>query len=539
MTSTHLRSADEPVPASGAGASFRKPSSGLSRRTLVTGAAWSVPAVAFATATPAFAASVACNPGTHSTVGRGKLLSGSLFSINLDTLASVNGVLANSPAPRVSATGFDSAPAVGNPDDTFSNTLSISALSAIQISATGTTNGTVTPILSGLLPATVGAHNQYSFASSQGLSKGASGVVVNNGDTALTPNASYPDFGTLELKTLLTPLLTGAGATALAAIGNIQLQIGAIAGRAKWDVCASPALLSRDYLVNHLRLVITSGLLADLTTLIVNTLNTALAVQIGLGRVTITPKIITEGSNGASPIPSFANPALPLPAGATQPIQANLGSTTTANGIDPGTIVVDLATLMGSGSDPFGASVSPYLNGLPANSILFVDNSLTVPGNAVSNFIGKIPTTPAGTDGYGLLGGLWTRLLDAIALNVGPYNGTLRGALSSGNGAVSALVNTVLGILNTLFSVTLTTAVSNIDALLNNVFGWLSGTINITLNVQNVPSMNNSPSTAQAHNGPAAWNFAPRYDVAAIGVNAVSGNALAIYLARGSVGPNA
>lgn len=513
--------------------------SGLSRRTMMAGVAWTVPAVMLSTAAPAHAVSLTCHAGTHSTVGRGKLVSGTVFSINLDTLASVNGVRAKSPAPQGTETGYTSDGTTGDYDE-FANTLSITALQAIQIDATGLTNGTLTPILSNLLPANVGAHNQYSYAASEGLSKGAAGVVVDNGDTALTPNAAYPDFGTLELKTLLTPLL-GPAAIAAANVANLKLQIGAIAGRARWDVCAVPGQLTRDYLVNHLRLVIDSPVLASLTNLITTTLNTALALPILTGTVAIDTTVITNGSNGA-PRPAGANPSLPIPSGSTQPIQANLGSTTTANGIAPGSIVIDLATLMGSAaSNPFGGSAQPFLNGAPANSILFVDTSFAVPGSAISNFIGAIPATPGGT-GTGLQGELWSRLLDAIWLDVGPFEGTLRAALSSGNGAVQALVNTVVGVLSSLFSVTLATLLTaTLPAVFNTVFGWLTNIINITLNVQNVPAANTTPPTPAAHPGPAAWDFAPRYDVAAIGVNALAAipsGLLSLYLARGSVGPN-
>lgn len=519
---------------------------GLSRRTMMTGVAWTVPAVMLSTAAPAHAVSLTCHANTHSTIGRGKLVSGTVFSINLDTLASVNGVRAKSPAPQGTETGYTSDGTTGDYDE-FANTLSITALQAIQIDATGLTNGTLTSIFSSLLPANVGAHNQYSYAASEGLSKGAAGVVVDNGDTALQPDASYPDFGTLDLKTLLTPILGPAAITA-AGVANLNLQIGAVAGRARWDVCAVPAQLTRDYLINHLRLVIDSPLLATLTDLIATTLNTALSALILTGTVAIDATVITNGSNGA-PHPTGANPSLPIPSGPTQPIQANLGNTTTANGIAPGNIVIDLATLMGSAaSNPFGGSAQPFLNGAPANSILFVDTSFAVPGSAISNFIGAIPATPGGT-GTGLQGELWSRLLDAIWINVpavplvtAGYTGTLRGALSNGDGAVQAVVNTVVGALSSLFSVTLATILTvTLPAIFNTVFGWLTTVINITLNVQNVPAANTTPPTPAARPGPGAWDFAPRYDVAALAVNAlqaIPSGLLSLYLARGSVGPN-
>ncbi|MET0732972.1 MAG: choice-of-anchor G family protein [Casimicrobiaceae bacterium] len=516
---------------------------GVSRRAIMRGAAWTVPAVMLSTVAPAYAASLSCNANTYSTIGRGKLVSGSVFSLNLDTLVSVNGVRAKSPAPQGTEIGFDSDGSTGDYDE-FANTLSITALQAIQIDATGLTNGTVTPILSDLLPANAGAHSQYSYAASEGLSKGAAGVVVDNGDVALTPNATYPDFGTLELKTLLTPLLGGNDAAFIAAnVANLRLQIGAVAGRARWDVCANPALLTRDYLVNHLRLVIDSGLLVTLTDLISTTLTASLSALLLAGTVVIDSTVITNGSNGA-PQPTGANPSLPIPGGSTQPIQANLGSTTTANGIAPGTIVIDLSTLMGSAAtNPFGASAQPFLNGAPANSILFVDTSFAVPGSAIADFIGALPSTPGGTDGYGLQGELWSRLLDAIWISIGGFTGTLRTALSSNNILVQGVVNTVLGALNALFATVLTAILTvTLPAVFSTVFGWLTNVINITLNVQNVPEANNNPTTAVAHPGPAAWNFAPRYDVAAIGVNALSAipsGLLALYLARGSVGPNA
>ena len=78
--------------------------SGLSRRTMMAGVAWTVPAVMLSTAAPAHAVSLSCHANTHSAIGRGKLVSGKVFSINLDTLDSVNCVRAQSPGTETPET---------------------------------------------------------------------------------------------------------------------------------------------------------------------------------------------------------------------------------------------------------------------------------------------------------------------------------------------------------------------------------------------------------------------------------------------------
>lgn len=469
-----------------------------SRRALMRGAAWSVPVVAAAAvAAPAFA--VSCPPEWTSALGRGKVLSGGLFSADLDTLASVNGVIASAPT-MVTETGVQhSSSGEGDPDEHY-NPLSIELLSDINVDIGGV-GVALTSILSGLTPANVGLVNQYGLGDSTGISIGASGYVDNNGAVSARPSGGYPEMGRLNLKALLTPLLSGAGATFLANnVADLSLEIGALAGRARTEwtcVTESVSSLERDYLLANLRLTIESALVKNL----VSVLNTAvLGISIPLvGGLKVDATVLTNG---------------PLPSGTKQPIQADLAA---------GTITVDLGALLGG--DDFGANYSEWLNGRKANTLLFVDTP--IPSSALTNFLS------------GLITGLEDRLLDAVSVTILSNTGTLRSLLSIPviGDTLKLLIKTINGLFTNAGPVK--TALDAVSNLLSTVFGWLTDVINLRVNAQNLPEGNTSDS-ASLHAGPNRWQSLParRYDVAALGVSAVqNATLLDLFLGRGSVGP--
>ena len=101
-----------------------------------------------------------CSTATNfSTRGAGKLLSGSIGAINLDTLASVNGVVVNNGAsgPSVFPSGATS---LGS--DAYANPLQVTALSTIDANL-----GTLLQLP---LNTDAGALNQYAQAHSNGSS---------------------------------------------------------------------------------------------------------------------------------------------------------------------------------------------------------------------------------------------------------------------------------------------------------------------------------------------------------------------------------
>ncbi|WP_146079005.1 MULTISPECIES: choice-of-anchor G family protein [unclassified Rathayibacter] len=442
----------------------------FARRTVVAGAVWSVPAVMLAQS--ASAVSISCFPvGTvFQAVARGRLLSGFLGGVNLDTVAGVAGVTAI-------------APDQGNPA-VVTGGVNATVLNAINVNATGLT-GTLSSLLTLAAPATVGTLNQYASANTNGTVRGASGAITDAGQLALDSTAgSFPDFGTVNLRAILAAS-GGAGVAALLTnVTDLTLRIGALTGRASLQSACVPGSdnLQRDYQVGRLDLVLTSPTLTAITTAI----NTLLGAVVNLSGLGLTVTVDTTSVLGGS-IP-----------GGTQPIQAQLST-------NPATITVDLFSLLGGA--PGQGATSPYVNGLPPNSTLFVDNSLRVPGTAASSFTSA------------LLASLRTRLENLILINGTPL-------VSSGlGGAVQTVVNLALTALTPLLA-TLQ------NEVITPVFSALQDVIQIDVNAQN---RSTNPT------GPAALEALPvgRYDVAALYIRAVGlVNLLDLFIARGSVGPN-
>ncbi|KQQ05653.1 MULTISPECIES: choice-of-anchor G family protein [unclassified Rathayibacter] len=453
---------------------------GLTRRTVVATAAWSVPAIMVAQS--ASAAQVSCFPtGTlFQARARGRLLSGFLGGVNLDNVAGLQGE-------------FALVPDQGTPEVTRFGTTSVTALNTVQINATGLT-GALSTLLSVAAPSGVGALDQYARANINGSVRGAAGAVDNQGQLELnSASATFPDFGTIDLRRILT----GIGAPAAGLVGQVtdlRLQIGAVTGRAILDSTCIAGIenLQRDYQVTRLNLVAASPLLGTVVTLVGNTLDLLAGIALTTGTTITVDRTAVFAGN--------------LP-GAGQPIQAQLGVT-------PATITIDLLSLLGPapgqpGNTPFG-TYSAYFNSLPPNSTLFVDNNVALPAGAVAGF-----TTA-------LVAALLSRLQDNIRINGTP--------LRTATGTAAGLVNAAL---NTLLTVTLVPTLGLIQtALLTPLFSALSTLINIDVNAQNRST--NPP-------GPVVWDSLPvgRYDVAAIYIRALGVvNLLDLFIARGSVGEN-
>lgn len=545
---------------------------GLSRRTIMKGAAWTVPALMVATSAPAYALS--CVQGKWNALGRGKMLSGGLFNVDLDTLASVNGTIASAPTV-VNETGYVHGPNAEGDPDVHANPLSVTALGLININATGLTT-TVSTLL-GLIasaPDGTGLLNQFGYALSSGLSKGASGYVDDNGTVRVAPAGGYPEVAALNLRQFLTPLLGGALTGVLANITDLTLHVGAMVGRAVLEQMCNTVVnpdgykLHREYLVAYLKLVLTSPLLGNVVTavtgLVPNLVVDTNAVWSLLNAVPVLQPLVTA-LQGVVPltIQVTANAGTlatdltssPVPDGPNQPISVALGA---------GTATIDLAALLGSA---FPGGASSMANSLPANSILFVDYPL--PTTALSQFVADLQNT------------IISRIQDHVTVKIDaalldPVFGTeITGVHISGslaqllNGTATATFKLLGGTLNlgaalapllvsignlvkgTIFAAggPVQLALTAVNDLLAAVFDALKNVLNITLNVQNLPEKNNDPALPYKHTpGPARWNAgaqalpAGRYDVAALGLSAVSilasPDVLDLFLARGSVGPH-
>ncbi|PPH18576.1 hypothetical protein C5C99_13260 [Rathayibacter sp. AY1C4] len=442
----------------------------------MAGAVWSVPAVMLAQS--ASAVSISCFPvGTvFQAVARGRLLSGFLGGVNLDTVAGVAGVTAI-------------APDQGNPA-VVTGGVNATVLNGIAVNATGLT-GTLSSLLTLAAPAGVGTLNQYAEASTTGTVRGASGAITNAGQLALTPTSgSYPDFGTVNLQAILAAVGGPGLSDLLTNVAGLTLQIGAVTGRAALQSACVPGSdnLQRDYQITRLNLVLTSTALTALVTQV----TTALTTIGNIGLVTVDTAAILAGN---------------LPGGG-QPIQASLGTT-------PATLTIDLASLLGPapgqpGNTQFG-SYSAFLNNLPPNSTLLVDSGLGVPAAALTAFTTSLVTV------------LTQRLRENIRILGIPLNGA--GVLASVLTLVLNVLNPLLAALPALVGAVVTTAITPVFAALRDV-------IQIDVNAQNRSTNPTGPAALEAL--PVG-----RYDVAALYIRAVGlVNLLDLFIARGSVGPN-
>ncbi|WOQ16475.1 choice-of-anchor G family protein [Raineyella sp. W15-4] len=366
---------------------FRKPS----RRAVVVGTAWAVPAVIAANAAPAWAASphdfVPCSSGhIYQTVGRGRFLSGSLLGTNLDTLASVNGIVVSNdghgvvtPTAWGNTSGFSATPVSGDAY-AYAAPLSISALNAALNIGVGPISLPVnTP---------VGLVNQYGRAVQNGFSAGASGAVNNNGVIQTDNNgAAWPDLATLDLKTLVSSVSGGLG-TLVGGLTNLKLVIGAVAARATLDACAAtPA--TRQYLVSYVKLVVGTGLLG--------------AVISALGALLSGVTTITDPDN-------------------------LLSINTTS-----GELTIDLGALV---QNAYPGSYSNKLNGLAPNTALLINDHVitTLTDALVAAVLSIIP----GGVLYDVLRATVTGLLTPV---VSLLSSLLGGLFSTTDGVVNIVLN--------------------------------------------------------------------------------------------------
>lgn len=202
-----------------------------------------------------------CATATNfATRGAGKLIGGSVGGINLDTLASVNGVVVNNGSGGIGV--FPSgANSLGN--DAYANPLQVSALGTIDASL-----GTLLQLPTGQ---DAGVLNQYAQAHTNGSSAGASGLVSNSGGVALTstkPSSGLPTFATVDL----TSLLHALGLDGLSGLAGLQLKLGAVASSASLSGCSAMwnrdlySNLHRNYGIAGLNTEIESPLVAPLRT---------------------------------------------------------------------------------------------------------------------------------------------------------------------------------------------------------------------------------------------------------------------------------
>ncbi|WP_127097501.1 choice-of-anchor G family protein [Brachybacterium saurashtrense] len=477
------------------------------RRTLVAGAAWSVPVVAFGTATPAMAASPGeCDPeGTlYDATGTGKLLSGSIAGVDLDNVASVDGATASVDA---------STPAEAE----ATNPLQATVLNSIQLGLTGLAD-TLSDILD--FNTDTGVLNQYGYAHEDGTVRGASGAVADNGTIRLEPGEGWPELATLQLSEVVEEIGGSAASDFLSLVADADLSIGAVAGRTAFNsLCNPPVDLERDYLVAYLKTILTSPTIGA-------TVETVNATLDGLtsGLVDTLNDLPALGLLASVDSLSLSLDTAQTPAGTGRPVQIALEN--------PATVTVDLGALLGGAYS--GTTASPWLNSLAPNTRLFVDAPLPADAAAIQ------------------AGVLTEALLDAIRIDIqldvllSLVDVTVTGSvgdLVSGEATVEPeLLGLTSAILTSIGTVireaileagALTPITSAVTALLQSLFTILEDVVVLTLNAQNQEPGAVPDDLAALPDG--------QYDVAALHIGALDAaglDLLDVLLGRGSGGPN-
>ena len=314
--------------------------------------------------------------GSGTSTASGRLVSGRLGALDLDSLASITGVTATNTGSGSSATPAG-ATALGG--DTFANPVSLSALSTINAELGGAL----------VIPAGVdtGALNQWAQARSDTTSAGAAGAVLNSGAISLTPpanGAALPRFATLALGTVLQSVLGASVSSLVTGLTDVQLGVGAVASDATLDGCRAVwngvyTALVRQYALAGLEATLTSPTVAKIATDTSTTL-TSLSTQI----VTIAGSSgLANSLSGAilgnlAPLLTALTLGTPTVAVSITPdfsaVTGLLNGTVSDAGhlltISPsaGTVTVDLDALLG----PAYLS-SPQINGLAPNSRLVIN----------------------------------------------------------------------------------------------------------------------------------------------------------------------
>ncbi|MGP5052957.1 choice-of-anchor G family protein [Brachybacterium alimentarium] len=524
-----------------------------SRRAVVKGAAWAAPVAAFSVGAPALAFSPSCtDDALLDSQARARMLSGQIGGADLDVIAEVNGVHAQAFDPI--ADGADSIS-----QDLKTNPLTVEALSAINLNLGGL-SGALTTILDFATAQDAGVLNEYAYANENAQSAnnpdapevGGAGAVGNDGTIALSvDDPNPPALGTINLYSILEQA-TGPGVAELVdLIAGLDLDIGAVAGRAHLDyVCdtsrgVTEETVDRDYLLAYLNLIIESNLVGDL----VSTLNEVLpsltistdAVWDLLNGVPLLGPLLSALGKGALDVTATVDVSqltvLPIPNAENAALQADLAA---------GTITIDVASLLGGA---YTGAISPFLNELAPNTRLFIDAPL--PTNAAASLVDT------------LVDDLLERLKDLVSVTVRAggvgiggtgllIEGSLRDFLEGDATAVfrllgipvnlGALLNPLLGGIGDLVETTLDTllndsgvlqtALTGINGLLSVLFDVLSGVLALTVNAQN----NASGSMPDYYE---AITPERRYDVSALHLEVLGMlDLLNLAVARGSVGQN-
>ena len=321
----------------------------------------------------------------------GKLLGGSLLPVDLDDVAGVSGMTTTNDGVTAHPDPTN-ASSVGG--DGFVNPLNVSALGLVDVPLTGTTLANLLQINTNN---DMGVVNQFATARSGGASLGASGVVNDSGSimTANNANGSAPTLGTLKLKTLVEGLTGEALSDVVAGVADLELELGAVAGRASLDECDQEWVsdlaqnLERSYAIAGLDLTVDAPAIDQVGDTLTSSIDDIETLLNGLAS---NPSVISGLTSGLNAL--------------IGPLLGGMGSTITLTGptvtadftavrnlanaeiaddggvvrldLGDGEVSADLASLLGEayGGASFTGS-GPGLNGLPANTELLINAPVT------------------------------------------------------------------------------------------------------------------------------------------------------------------
>ncbi|MEW1979582.1 choice-of-anchor G family protein [Citricoccus sp. NPDC079358] len=511
--------------------------------------------------------------GAFATRGAGTMVSGSALGVNLDSAAEVQDA-------EVLQDGDRSWTEQGAPTDSFDAYFAPLGVTALEFLSVGL------GLIQLPLDTDTGVIGQYGQAQSTGEAVGASGLVNDEGVIALEPGTGEPQLATLQLFELLGSLDHDVASLVGENVADVDLEVGAVAGRAELDGCAAEfgalnEAVTREYLVSSVDTAVESPAVGDLVTGVNGVLT---GLENAVNGLASNRGVLDQLTSGVSSLVGgllgtlrLGNVGVSLTAtidlsSVRSFLAADFGDESGVLTINPGTgvVTVDTAALLAA---TYPGEYSQGLNGLPPNTDLLADpavvNALTTAlTQSLDDWLAEIQTLLSGaldavqvsvdvTLSLRLLGlpianvdahvegGLADLLAGSLAattdvrllglLDLGLLDPLVNGLVNGLGGTVGTILDGVLRPLSALGSAVnaLTTPIVTAVSNLYNVL-YLDALVSLSLNNQNVPVNGSTP--------PPEWEGIPsgQFEVSALrlGILDAAGDArVRLHLGRGSVGP--
>jgi hypothetical protein len=361
------------------------------------------------------AVNCAASNGAFKTRGDGRMVSGGLLGVDLDTVAAASGMLATNDGTRPLADPAGANHATdgsgGSDPNAYVNPLDAGALGAVDVNLGAGGIVDLANVLQLPLNNATGVLNQYGRAAADGTSAGGSGFVTDSGTgAAADAGGGYPKLGSIDLKTLVGAV-NPTVAAGLSTIADAKLTMGAVSGRGTLDGCGAAfsgvaSAITREYLAAGLGANVNSSTVGSLVTGLASAINGVETAVNGLATNASVLSSITTGVNTLLNTALGGSTLLKL-GSATATVSATIDlsnvrallSTSFHDSrglvsIDPvgGSVSIDLAALLAAA---YPDQYSNGLNGLVPNTHLLVDanvvNALTMAlGNALDSWVGRI-----------------------------------------------------------------------------------------------------------------------------------------------------